>query len=82
MLPVCSVGVRERLVPVLKKLGLPTEYTGSIGAALDTVRYDKKCEGKDISVIFCDEIGSFRIEKMSVFDFEDLVTARMSRGVK
>lgn len=82
MLPVCSGGVRERLVPVLKKLGLPTEYTGSIGAALDTVRYDKKCEGKDISVIFCDEIGSFRIEKMSVFDFEDLVTARMSRGVK
>lgn len=77
MLPVSSPAVRARLVPVLKRLGLPTEYKGSIGAALDTVKYDKKCEGKDISVILCDEIGSFRIEKMSIFDFEDLVTENM-----
>lgn len=77
MLPVSSDNVRERLLTVLKRLGLPTEYKGNIGAALDTVRYDKKCEGKDISVILCDEIGSYRIEKMSVIDFEDLVTEKM-----
>ena len=73
MLPVCSPKVKERLVKVLKKLGLPTEYTGSLDDALKFAAHDKKCAGKTLSVIFVDEVGSYRIEKLSIEDFEKLV---------
>lgn len=65
--------VKERLVPVLKKLGLPTEYKGDIDGALSLVFHDKKCSGNSVSVILSDEIGSYREEKMSVSDFTNII---------
>ncbi len=73
MLPVCSPKVRVRLCKVLKKLGLPTEYDGSLDEALKFAAHDKKCAGKTLSVIFVDEVGSYRIEKLSIEDFAKLV---------
>ena len=69
MLPVCSKEVRLRLIPVLNKAGLMTEHTGNIHEALSFISHDKKCDGTRISVIFVDEIGSYRIEKMDASDF-------------
>lgn len=69
MTAVCSESVRARLIPVLKKAGLPTVYCGDLESALSFISHDKKCDGKMISVIFVDEIGSYRIEKMNAGDF-------------
>ena len=69
MLPVSSREVRERLIKVLKKLGLPTEYNGNLDDALKFMAHDKKCSGKTLSAIFVDEVGKCRIEKLSVDEF-------------
>ena len=70
---VSAAGVKERLIPILKGLDLPTEYKGDIDGALELVFHDKKCSGNSVSVIFCDEIGSYREEKMSVADFAKMI---------
>ena len=64
-----SVEVKERLVSLLKKVGLPYVYQGDIEAALKYISHDKKCEGEKISVVFVDKIGNYRIEKMDVDAF-------------
>lgn len=73
MMATSSEAVKARLVPVLKKLSLPYTYEGDLEAALSFISHDKKCDGKKISVIFVDEVGSFRAEKMSVDNFLDTV---------
>ena len=69
MLPVSSPAVRERLIPVLNKVGLPTEYNGDVDSAFGYVSHDKKASSSGISVVFVDEIGSFRIEKLGFEEF-------------
>lgn len=69
----CSPEVRERLVPVLKKSGLPFRYEGDIQKALSFISQDKKCESDGISAIFVDTVGKSRIEKMKVDSFIDMV---------
>ena len=70
MTAVCSPAVRERL---LHALSLPTVYVGDLDAALSYIKHDKKCEGRKISVVLCNEVGSFVIEKMSTDEFATLV---------
>lgn len=69
MMAVCSDEVKKRLVPVLEKASLPHSYDRDIEAALGYISHDKKCEGEKISVVFVDEIGSYRIEKTDVSAF-------------
>lgn len=76
MLPVCSPAVRERLVRVLDRLGLPTSWSGDLDAALDFISHDKKCRGDEVSVITVSEVGKYNIEKMSVSEFKKLVKER------
>jgi 3-dehydroquinate synthase len=66
---VCSDEVKKRLIPLLRKVGLPTAYEGDTDAALALISHDKKCEGDLISVIYVDSIGSYRIEKEDVDGF-------------
>ena len=73
MLPVCSDKVKERLIPLLKKVGLPTHFEGDINAATSLISRDKKNNKDKLSAIFVDEIGSCRIEKMNPSDFGALV---------
>ena len=80
MLVTSSDKVLERLIPVLKKLDLPTEYNGNTDHALTYITHDKKCDGSLVSVVFVDEVGSFRTEKMPVEDFTRLVKAKICRN--
>ena len=77
MLVTSSDAVRERLVRVLQRIGLPTEYNGDIDKALSFISHDKKCEGEGVSVIFVDTPGSFRIEKITTKAFCELVRERI-----
>ena len=63
MIPMCSPAVRERLLPVLAKLGLPTHCDIDQELVYQAMLHDKKASGGRISVIRIDEIGSWRIEE-------------------
>lgn len=70
MLPMCSNEARERLLPVLKKLSLPTEFGFDITTVLDAVCHDKKADGNDITVIFVSKIGKCEMKKISIDEFK------------
>lgn len=65
MLPMCSGNVRKRLIPVLRKLSLPTEFHGDIDSAIAFMHHDKKRSFGGTDVVLVDEVGGFRIERMS-----------------
>ena len=73
LLTVCSDKVKERLVPLLKRVGLPTEFKGDTDSAVNLIAHDKKNNKNELSIIFVDEIGSYRMEKMDPRVFGDMV---------
>ena len=77
MLPMCSASVKERLIPILKKLSLPTKYEGDIDNALNFVVHDKKCRDGFIEAVFVDDVGSYKIEKISIGDYSTMIKERL-----
>ncbi len=73
MLPMCDGAVRARLVPVLEKVGLPTDYGGNVDNALKFVIHDKKCANSKVSAIYVPAIGSFEIKAMTTKQFAEIV---------
>lgn len=79
IIPMCSEKIRERVLPVLNKIGINTEYPYDLSRALSFVSHDKKCAGGVIEAIFCDEIGSYRIEKMPLDEYRATVMAALKK---
>ncbi len=73
MLAMCEESVRARLIPVLKKVGLPTEYNGNVDSALKFIIHDKKCANGKVSAVFVREVGSFEITTLSTEQFAKMV---------
>ena len=69
MLPMCSPEIKDRLISVLKKFGLPTEFSGNVEKAISFVEHDKKASNGNISAIFVNEIGKFEIKELSFPEF-------------
>ncbi len=65
MIPMCGDKTRERLINVLKKLNLPTEYRGDPEKVYRALLHDKKMNEKNITVTYVDEPGSFRFDNVS-----------------
>ncbi len=72
MIPMCAESVRERLIPVLKKLNLPTEASFDIDKAFDAVSHDKKSTSSGINAVFCDEIGTYTVKKVALAELKKL----------
>ncbi len=73
MLPMCSDEVRARVIPILEKIGLPTDYSGDPEEALGYVIHDKKREGGSVSVILVEKVGEFIIEKMTIPELSERI---------
>ncbi len=74
MIPMCSENVRNRLIPVLKKLSLPYELSGEdVETVVSACAHDKKMTGKDITVVYVPEIGQFEFQKMPFSEFESVI---------
>lgn len=73
MVPMISAKERARLVELCRSVGLPMEYKYDVERALSYAAHDKKCQSGYVNVILVEKIGSFKIEKMSLFDFERAV---------
>lgn len=77
MLPLCAPEVRERLLPVLTRLGLPTVLTVEPARVLEQILHDKKCDGGEISYVFVPQIGSFELRRTTVEDFTRMAYPRL-----
>ena len=73
MLMMCSPQVRERLIKVLKKAGLPTQVNYNKEAVCKAMLHDKKFSGGEITVIKVDTVGEFFMEKMSGDELSELI---------
>lgn len=73
MLPMCQDKVRERLVPVLERLALPTAVSGDLDRILEALTHDKKADGKDIAVVTVPQIGTFEIKKLPFDEYIEQV---------
>jgi len=73
MIPMASPELRPRITALLKKLGLQTKVDINIENALSHIVNDKKADGDEISAVFVDKIGSFRIQKMKIEAFCDYI---------
>ena len=73
MLSMCSSAVKERLVAVLRKVGLPTETDIDMDAALAAVAHDKKMAGHRINYVYCPEVGGFEFRAASLDEYAEIV---------
>ena len=76
MIPVATGEAKTRIIALLNKVSLPTEYQGDLSAALDFIAHDKKCSSGTLSVITCHKIGECKINKMSTEEFKNMVLNR------
>lgn len=65
MLPMCSKSVRERLLRVYEKLGLPTRYDFDADRIMEAAVHDKKASGGGVSVVYVEEIGTYEIRRVT-----------------
>ena len=73
MIPMCSKNVKEKLLPVLKKLNLPTALEESAQELIEACKHDKKAFGDKITVVTVGEIGTFEMKNLSFAEFSDLI---------
>ncbi len=71
MIPMCSENVRKRLVSVLERLNLPTAVECEYEKIIETMSHDKKMSGDEISIVRVENIGEFKIEKVSFGEFAE-----------
>ncbi len=65
MLPMCADALRERLMPVLEKLSLPTVCHFDAEKALSAIAHDKKAGDDGVACVLVDEVGSFRFATLT-----------------
>lgn len=73
MIPMCSNEVKAELLPVLKRLNLPTSFDLSTEEIIDAVCHDKKADGSYITVVFVPKIGTFEMKKISLKNYEGIL---------
>lgn len=66
MLYMADKEAKERIINVLKKLGLPTKAEFDKDEIINTIKHDKKASGDKITVIYVKEIGSFEMRKIDI----------------
>ncbi len=72
MLATASGEAKKRIFELCKNVGLPMEYKYDLEKSLSYVTHDKKCQGGCVSTVLVDKIGSCKIEKLTVSEFESL----------
>ena len=68
MLCFADGSAKERILALLRKLGLPTGHNIPAAVLRDFIAHDKKASGSEITVVRVHEIGSFNFEKIKIED--------------
>lgn len=80
MLPMCSPDVRERLLRVLRKIGLPTEISADPEAVLSATLHDKKKSGDKVTVVTVEEVGKCRLSAVGEDFLRERITELVTGG--
>lgn len=73
MIPMCSDAVRARLLPVLKKLGLPAEAEADPEQVYEAMLHDKKAAGGKITVVRAERVGGFVMQTVAPEELRPLI---------
>ena len=65
MLPMCGEKVRDKMIAALENVGLPTQFSYDKEKVYEALCHDKKSKGKSITVVKCNEIGTFTFSEMT-----------------
>lgn len=79
MLAMCADSVRQRLVAVLNHFNLPTEISSKTNDLIAACYHDKKASGDTITVVTVPEIGRYKLETLSLEDYEKKLVEMMNR---
>ena len=82
MLPLCAPAVRDRLLPVLKKLSLPTACPAEADRVMQAVIHDKKMYAGRIRTILVEKAGSFTEREMTPGELRDRYVNQYGEGRK
>ncbi len=78
MIPMCSPSVKKRLIPILRDMGLPTAFDGDMDKAIDFMKHDKKGDGDAAHAVFVDDIGTFRLERVTFANLAKHIKSNMN----
>ncbi len=73
MIPMCSEKIRPRVIKALENAGLPTSYDYDKKAVYSALTHDKKTNGKQVTIVKSDEIGSFYFETVEIETLKELL---------
>ena len=73
IIPMCGDKIKNDVIAVIKNIGLPTEYVFDRERVEEIISHDKKSGGEKITVVKCDEIGSFYFEELTVKEIMNLI---------
>ena len=76
MLPMCAPSVRERLIPVLERLGLPTTCDADPDMVMAAAVHDKKAGDGKITAVTVEKAGSCRMTEMTPEELKARYTAQ------
>ena len=81
MLPMCSDALRPRVQNILKRLGLPTTCCVDPEKVWEAMSHDKKLSGDTITVVYCQQAGSFQLQAIPLQDLKETVFTFLRKGV-
>lgn len=73
MLPMCGEKIRNEVERTLADAGLAVKYDFDRDRVKEIISHDKKSGGDKITVVKCDEIGSFYFEELTVDEIMNLL---------
>lgn len=73
MIPMCAPAVKERLLKVLEKVGLPTALNFDADAVSEAITHDKKRDGDYLHIVYLPAIGTFAIKKVTIEEFRSSI---------
>ena len=79
MLPMCAPAVRERLLALYRRYGLPTVLEADPVRVAEAILHDKKLDGKTLRTVYVPAVGSYEIRAEAVEDFTARVREVLSK---
>lgn len=81
MIPMCSPDVRERLIPVLQRLSLPTRFECDADRVIEAMSHDKKVRGGKLTAVYVEYVGSFVMKDITCESLKSCIRLISERGV-
>lgn len=75
MCAMCEGEARERLIGLLKKVGLPFEYSGNAEKLAELTMHDKKRSGEKIDAVLVKSIGECEIKRLDKEELKKIAEA-------